>query len=135
MTLFKFTTDKIVRRLRWTTLLVMLLDAVITVIGQPASFWHDPSTTTEGNPIVRFFLARGIIPYVVVGSLYVAGTLVIASITPKRIGLTILFFTILGHSFGFTTWLRYHFHCSTSISLLRLGIAALIMLAVYQEKD
>jgi hypothetical protein len=113
----------------------MLLDAVITVIGQPASFWHDPSTTTEGTPIVRFFLARGILPYLVVGSLYVAGTLFIASITPKRIGLTILFFTILGHSFGFTTWLRYHFHCSTLISLLRLGIAALIMLAVYQEKD
>jgi len=135
MTFFKFTTDKIVRRLRWTTLLVMLLDAVITVIGQPASFWHDPSTTTEANSIVRFFLARGIIPYLLVGSLYIAGTLFIASITPKRIGLTILFFTILGHSFGFTTWLRYHFHCSTSISLLRLGIAALIMLAVYQEKD
>ena len=134
MTLFKFTTDKIVRRLRWTTLLVMLLDAVITVIFQPASFWHDPSTTTEANSIVRFFLARGIIPYLLVGSLYIAGTLFIASITPKRIGLTILFFTILGHSYGFTTWLRY-FHCSNSISLLRLGIAVLIMLAVYQEKD
>ena len=135
MTLFKFTTDKIIRRLRWVTLLVMLLDAVITVLGQPASFWHDPSTTTEGTPIVRFFLARGILPYVVMGSLYVAGALFIASITPKRIGLTILFFTILGHSFGFTTWLRYHFHCNVSIDLIRVGIAVLIMSAIYQEKE
>jgi hypothetical protein len=135
MTFFNFTTDKIVRKLRWVTLLVMLLDAVITIIGQPASFWRDPGTTNEGAPIVTFFLARGILPYLVVGSLYVTGTLFIASITPKKIGLTILLFMILGHSFGFTTWLHYYFHYNGSIDLIRAGIAVLMMLAIYQEKD
>ena len=135
MAFINFTADKAVRRLRWIALFVMLLDAACTLIGQPASFWRDPSTTNEGSPIVRFFLARGLLPFAVCGILYVVGVLIIASVTPRRIGLAVLFYLILGHFFGMSTWLRYYFHCNHGIlDALQVAFAVLITLAVCQEK-
>jgi predicted membrane channel-forming protein YqfA (hemolysin III family) len=136
MALFKFTTDKVIRQLRWVALLVMLLDAACTLIGQPSSFWHDPSTTNENAPIVRFFLSRGVIPFAVGGILYIVGVLFIASITPRRVGLAILFYLLLGHFFGMSSWILYYFRCSHSIwGVFQIGIAVLITLAICREKD
>ena len=136
MTFPKFTTDKIVRRLRWVTLMVMLADAVITLIGQPPTFWHDPKVANEGEPIVRFFLVRGFFTYAFVGSLYVIGSLVLASITPRNIGMTILFFLLLEHFWGVTSWLVYSMGANIRLQdAFELGIAALIALAVCQAPD
>ena len=136
MTLFKFTTDKVVRQLRWVALFVMLLDAACTLIGQPSSFWRDPSTTNEGSPIVRFFLSHGVMPFAVVGVLYIIGTLFIASVTPRRVGLTVLFYMILGHFVGMSSWIKYYFHGSHFIwECFEIGVAVLIMLAVCRQKD
>lgn len=136
MTFFKFTTDKVVRQLRWIALFVMLLDATCTLIGQPSSFWRDPSTTNEGSPVVRFFLSRGLIPFAVVGALYIIGTLLIASVTPRKVGLAVLFYLILGHFVGMSSWIKYYFHSSHAIwECFEISVAVLIMLAVCRQKD
>ena len=136
MTLFKFTTDKVVRQLRWVALFVMLLDATCTLLGQPSTFWHDPSTTNEGSPIVRFFLSRGVMPFAVVGILYIIGTLFIASVTPRRFGLAVLFYLILGHFVGMSSWIKYYFRSGHMVwECFEIGVAVLIMFAVCREKD
>ena len=136
MTIPQFTTDKVIRRLRWITLLVMLADAVITLLGQPSSFWHNPKVANEAEPIVRFFLVQGVFAYAFVGSLYVIGSLVLASITPRKIGMTILFFLLLEHFWGVTSWLVYRMHCNIRLqNAFELGIAVLIALAVCQPPD
>lgn len=136
MTIPKFTTDKVIRQLRWVTLLVMLVDGVITLMGQPPNFWHNPKAADEMNPIVRFILVRGVFTYALVGSLYVIGSLILASVTPRKIGVTILFFLLLEHFWGVTSWLVYYMGCSLRLqAAFELGIAALIAFAVCQTPD
>ena len=131
MRFFEFTNDKVICRLRWVTLAVMLTDAIVTLVGQPPNFWRDSKSVNEGEPIVRFFLSHGVIPYVVVGALYVAGVLFLASITPRRIGLTILFFFLLEHFWGATSWFMYHFGYNIRLqNIFELSIAVLIALAI-----
>ncbi|MGH7953008.1 MAG: hypothetical protein ACREFE_13985, partial [Limisphaerales bacterium] len=133
MTIPKFTTDIVIRRLRWVVLLVMLADGAITLVGQPPSFWHDSRNTNEIEPVVRFFLARGAIPYIVVGLIYGFGALFIASILPRRLGLTLLFFLLLEHFWGMTSWCIYYFGVSIRLhDAFELCIAALITFSIFK---
>ena len=136
MTFPKFTTDKVVCRLRWVVLLVMLADAAFTLMGQPPDFWHDSRVVNEVNPLVRFFLVRGIFIYALVGCLYAIGSLILASVIPRKIAVTFLFFLFLTHFWGITSWLVYSIGCSLPLEdAFELGIAALIALAVCQTPD
>jgi len=136
MTFPRFTTDKVVRRLRWVVLLVMLVDAAFTLIEQPPTFWHDSRVVDEINPLVRFFLVRGVFIYALVGSLYVIGSLILASVMPRKIGVAFLFFLLLEHFWGITSWIVYYLRCSLPLqNAFELGIAALIALAVCQTPD
>jgi hypothetical protein len=134
MRLPKLTTDKLVCRLRWMVLVVMLMDAIITLIGQPPSFWKDPGTVNEHDPLVRFFLARGVLAYAIGGLLYICGSLYIASVVPRPFGLAILFYVLLGHFWGATSWMVYGFQFGyVLINLFQVSVAVLITLALGKE--
>jgi len=49
-------TAKTTRRIM---LFAMLTDGIVTLIGQPAGYWHNPSLVYEGNAISKFFLLQG----------------------------------------------------------------------------
>ena len=46
-------TDLSIKRLRWIMLGAMLFDLLITLAGQPVTYWVDPTAAVEGNPVVR----------------------------------------------------------------------------------
>jgi hypothetical protein len=68
MSSVRFTDDRIVKRLRWIMLGVMLFSVINTLIGQPKSFWYAPESAIRGdglsihnstNPTFEFFLGHG----------------------------------------------------------------------------
>ena len=135
MKFIRFSSDPLVRRLRWMVLIVMLMDATITIIGQPPDFWKDPAAVNEHDPIVRFFLRRGLLPYIAGGVLYIVGSLCLASITPRPVGLVILFYLLFGHFWGATSWMVYGFHYGyILINVFQVSIAILVALALGKER-
>jgi hypothetical protein len=132
MTIRKINTDKVIRRLRCVVLLFMLVDGVVTLMCQPAVFWSDPRNALEGDPVVRFFLIRGVIPYAIAGLIYVVCALFITSILPRRIGLALLFFLLLEHFWAATVWLTYFSGTGfRSHAVVELCVAVLVTLSIY----
>ncbi len=52
----------------------VLMDLIITLAGQPATYWHDPSKAREGNMFIRLFMVRGYLPFILCWLFYTAGT-------------------------------------------------------------
>lgn len=76
-----------------------------SLIGQPPSYWHDPKTANEAEPIVRFLMVRGYMAFVVGGLRYVITTIVVVSVAPRRVGMVILLTLLLAHFWGVASWL------------------------------
>ena len=113
MQYFKFTSNEAVQRLRWLMLCVIIFDIVLTLAGQPSSFWHHPETVIEGNDVVRYFFSRGlsgVIPFILV---YCIGAFLAASILPRRLALSVIMFFLFVHYDGACTWLVHHFQLRT----------------------
>jgi hypothetical protein len=101
--------DKVIRRLRWVMVFAILMDLVVTLAGQPAIYWHDPSTANESNAFIRLFMVRG---YLIFCLCWLCYTTVAAFAVPavrRMIGVPILFLCLLGHYFGASTWFVFHF--------------------------
>ena len=75
------------------------------LIGQPPSYWHDPKTANEAEPIVRFLMVQGLMAFIVGGSLYAVAIIVVVSVAPRRVGMVILLTLLLAHFWGVASWL------------------------------
>jgi hypothetical protein len=128
MRFFKFTTDKIVKRLRWVAVFTIFFDALNTLLGQPASFWQHPETANEVNRFAYFFMIRGW-PYFCLEQLvYAAGAFLLVSILPRPISLVILFALILGHFCGASVWLVYRWQFGEpALVIYAIILAAIIV--------
>jgi hypothetical protein len=130
----RFNTDIVIRRLCWVAALVMLLDAACTLAGQPTQYWHDPSTADELDPVVRFFMVQGVALYISWVLLRIFFVVVVSSITPRRIGLVILFYFLLEHFCGITSWTLFTFRWSLwEHDALELFIAILIAFSMSKQ--
>ena len=135
MTIPQLTRDPAVRRLRWVVLLVMLVDFALTLIGQPPGYWRDPSNVNEGAALVRFFLARGPMSYLVAGTLGIVGSLCLASILPRKISLPWLFYLLLNFGWGATTWMAFEFQYTLQlVNAFVIATAVLTAWALGKEK-
>jgi hypothetical protein len=121
MAVFKRTTDKVVKRLRWVMVGAMLFDKANTILGQPADYWQHPAAAEEGNPFFHFFLSRGLPVFLVFSLVYIVGLFLLVSVVPRKCGLIIMFAFILCHFLGASTWLAYRWH---------LGIAGPIVYGI-----
>lgn len=108
---FAFSTEEArhtVKTARWIMLFAMLADATVTLIGQPAGYWHNPSMVYEGNTISKFFLLHGwyayVLEQVVIGSVLYR----LISVLSSHWALAISFgFTFMGF-IGSSNWLFYN---------------------------
>jgi hypothetical protein len=110
MQLFKCTTDKTVKRLRWVMVCVILFDILNTLLGQPSSYWQHPETAREGNYLFRFIMTQGYVFDCIFKLTFMAVAFLLASLLPKRPGLVVIFSFILCHYYGASTWLKGHWH-------------------------
>jgi len=125
MSLFKFTTDQIVKRLRWVMVAAIFFSVVNTLIGQPESFWQHPETAIRGdglsiynttNHTFDFYLGLGWQAFLITSLIYVLGALLFVSILPRRAALIAIFSFLFGHFFGATNWLANRWHLGTNSS-------------------
>lgn len=88
---------------------VILFDMAATFVGQPASYWSNPSTVHEGNRLFHWVMSQGYLVALLVDAVYLVGSVFLVSILPWRLGLTLLFALVLGHYFGGSTWLCFRY--------------------------
>jgi hypothetical protein len=131
---FKLTNDKVVQRLRWVMVGVMLFDTLNTILGQPASYWQHPATAEEGDPFFYFFLSHGLFVYLLFSLVYFVSIFLIVSVIPRRTGLMVIFAFILGHFLGAASWPAYRWHFGV-LGLIIYGIllSVLIVLAAFPD--
>jgi len=99
--------DAMIKRLRWVMIGVMLIDPLVTLIGEPGSYWLHPETVHEGNAFWRAIMMRGWEDYVLMDLLYCLGAFWLASNLPRFFAvITILSFTF-GHFVGASNWFFY----------------------------
>ena len=97
------------KRFRWIMGSVCLFDVGNTLVGQPSSFWGDPSTANKMNSFFRPFLMHGSLPFVAVSLVCIAGLIFLSYMLPRGIGLIVLLSATLSSYFGACTWLSYNF--------------------------
>jgi len=110
MRFLKFTNDKDVRRLRWFVVCAILLDATLTLLGQPSTYWHHHQTALEGNPFFRHYLCRGYVPFCFAMLVFATFAFSLISILPRRVALLFIFYYLFTEFFTTETWLLFRWH-------------------------
>jgi hypothetical protein len=118
-------------KLLWLLAGVIAFDFGITMLGQPASYWHDPHTAHEGNPVFRWFMVRGTVCYLAFVLGYVAGVVALVSRLPRQAAIITGLVFLLVHYFAGSGWLAFHFHhdlIGPAVYALVLSIALILIL-------
>jgi hypothetical protein len=132
MPFFKFTNDKIVKRLRWVMVCVILFDNINTLLGQPSEYWQHPEIANEGNHLTHIFIARGYMSFCLYTLAYVAVAFLLASTLPRKSGLIVILGFIFGHYYGGSTWLAYRWHLGTAGTVIYgIILAAILVLLAF----
>jgi hypothetical protein len=127
MSFFKFTADRIVKRLRWVMVGVIIFDKLNTLFGQPATYWQHPETAEEMNHGVYHFLSGGFPTYLFYSVVSIIVLFLFVSIIPRKIALIVIFVAILNHYLGASTWLCYHWHFGAGGPLIYSIILSVIL--------
>ncbi|NLT71875.1 MAG: hypothetical protein GXX91_14465 [Verrucomicrobiaceae bacterium] len=118
-----------IRRLRWVMLLVILADILLTLSGQPRSYWTDPSTVRESNALFHYIMSKGYGVSLAVDVFYVGGCFLLVSKLPCRLGAVLLFSLVFGHFFGGASWLLFRYQLGVQ-SVVYYGIAVSILIVL-----
>jgi hypothetical protein len=112
---------QIIKRLRWVIIGVMLIDPIVTLIGEPSSYWLHPQTVHEGNSFWRWFMMRGWSTYVLADLVYCVAAFWLASKLPRFFAALTIFAFTLGHFLGASNWFFYDW---------RLGMATPVLYGI-----
>jgi hypothetical protein len=121
----------------WLLVAVIAFDFGITIFGQPSSYWHNPQTANEGNPVFRWFMYQGAVCYLAFILAYLVGVLILVTRLPRQAAVITGLVFLLSHYFAGSTWLSYHFHLGMAgpiIYALVLSIALIMILQSGESK-
>jgi hypothetical protein len=96
-------------KLLWLLLAVIAFDFVVTLVGQPSSYWGDAHTAREANPLFAWFMVRGIAWYLSLIVAYMASVGVLLTVLPRRGAIVTGLVFLLSHYFAACTWLTLRF--------------------------
>jgi hypothetical protein len=89
---------------------VIAFDFFVTILGQPNSYWLDPRTAHEGNPVFRWFMFQGAACYFAFIAAYIAGVVGLVSRLSRQTAIVVGLVFLLTHYFAASSWLAFHFH-------------------------
>jgi hypothetical protein len=116
-------------------LAVMLFSVVITLFGQPESYWHHSETAIREdglsvenltNHTFEFFLGQGWKAFLITSMLYLFSAFLLVSLMPGKLALMAIFSFIFGHYFGGSNWLAVRWHLGISGS----GIYGMVLVPI-----
>jgi hypothetical protein len=136
-----FTKDKTVKRVCWVMASAILFNILITLAGQPNSFWHDPHTAIRGdglsiynatNHMFLFFLESGWVVFLIATSTYLLVMYLLVTFLPARLALITMCSLIFAHYYDGSNWLAVRWHMGIQGPFLYgLAIAAGITQAAF----
>jgi hypothetical protein len=131
---------QLVKRLRWTALVLAAAGAVLTLAAQPSRFWSLPTTGirfdglpihSSTNPMFDFFLGHGWLAYLAGVGLYGAIIWLLATVLPKRLALVAELAVILGLCYSQSNWVVVRWHTGTAgADFYIAGVALVLTMAV-----
>ena len=131
---------QLVKRLRWTAIVLVAVGAALTLAAQPSRFWSLPKTAIRfdglpihntTNPMFDFFLGHGWLAYLAGVGLYGAIIWLLATVLPKRLAMVTELAVILGLSYSESNWVVVRWHTGTAGAEFYIaGVALVLTLAV-----
>jgi hypothetical protein len=119
-------------KLRWLLVAVILFDFAVTILGQPASYWHDPLSADEGNALFRWFMVRGAVCYFAFILSYVVGVWALVTALPRKAALITGLIFLLAHYFAASTWLSYHFRLSMAGPIMYAVVLSIALMSILE---
>lgn len=104
---FEPSSDRFIRRVRWVMAAAIFADALVTLVGQPGSYWLHPETVHEGNSMSRWFMLHGWGAYVLMDLVYCLVALWLVALLPRFFATACLWMYVLGHFVGASNWFFY----------------------------
>jgi len=86
-------------------ILVMVLDLVFTLAGQPDYYWQNYDFFNEGSPLGQIIMPAHPAYFILFFVFYLVFVVFILSILPKPLNIMTALSFFLGHVWGSSTWL------------------------------
>ena len=122
-------------KLCWLLVAVIAFDFGITIFGQPSSYWHNPQTADEGNPVFRWFMYQGAFCYLAFILACLVGVLALVTRLPRPAAVITGLVFLLSHYFAGSTWLSYHFHLGMAGPILYALVLSIALIMILQSGD
>jgi hypothetical protein len=122
-------------RLCWLMALTTAIDAIFTLIGQPASYWQNHAMVHEANPLARFFLEQGWWAYAAYILVFIAVPWRLALRAAPVIGWAIAFGMAMGGFFGGSNWLFYEWRLGLQAPVVYGALLSLIIVGLIFKRD
>jgi hypothetical protein len=121
---------------RWLMVAVLFVDFANTLLGQPASYWQDPSTMLESNSLTRMFLGRGWIYYLGLDVILAAAQFALITALPLPIAFVSVFAFIFGNFVGASNWFFFEWQWGW-IAPVAYGLilGTLMVLVAFRNRD
>ena len=120
--------------LLWLLLGVIAFDFGITLLGQPTTYWSDPQTAREANPLFAWFMVRGLGVYLGFVLAYLIGVAALVRSLPRAIGTIVGLVFLLAHYFAGCTWLSLRFDLGMLGPIAYAAVIATALVTIVQGK-
>lgn len=114
---------------------VIAFDFFVTMLGQPASYWHNAHTANEGNALFRWVMYQGPPCYFAFVVMYGAGVVSLVSRLPRRPAVLVGMVFMLSHYFAASTWLAFHFNLSMAGPAAYALVLSIAVLSTMRHSD
>ena len=119
----------------WLMALTTAIDGIFTLIGQPASYWHNTLTVYEANPISKYSLEHGWWAYAAYILLWIAVPWLIAMRASRLVGWAISIAFALGGLFGGSNWLFYVWRLGLQAPVIYAAILSALIVRIVLKRD
>ncbi|MDD5144928.1 MAG: hypothetical protein PHW72_02290 [Candidatus Pacebacteria bacterium] len=113
-------------------ILVMILDLVFTLVGQPKGYWQNYEFFNEAGPLGKFFLSLHPVSFVGFLIIYILFVLFFVSNLKKPLSIIVYITFFLGHVWGSSSWIPLLFNRFSSLRIddWYLNIGYFVIIAI-----
>ncbi|MGC4075385.1 MAG: hypothetical protein QM760_23370 [Nibricoccus sp.] len=121
---------------RWVMVAVLFVDFANTLLGQPSSYWQDPSTMLESNSLTRMFLGRGWMYYLLLDIMLAAGQFALITFLPVPIAFVTVFAFIFGNFVGASNWFLFEWRWGWVAPIVYgIILSTLMVLLAFRDRE
>ena len=91
-------------RVLWPLILVMVLDLIFTLAGQPEIYWRNYKLYNESNPLAAFFMEKHPILFIFAYILYFLFILFLSANLKRPLSFMLIISVFLIHAWATTSW-------------------------------